>query len=319
MNEHAKSAVRPLHPIGVVAERTGLSLDVLRIWERRYSVVEPTRDEAGRRLYTDGDIERLRLLAQATSAGQSIGQIAALPVASLRELVRGAEAARWTSTRPTGRTVGAAELVEQAMERTRAMDGAGVEHVLRRAASLLGTPVFLEEVVVGLTRQIGEEWHRGRLSIAQEHLTSGVLRPLLAQLRAGLPVQPAAPALVVATPVGERHEIGALLAATAASVEGWRVTYLGADLPAEEIARAALETNARAVALSSVYVTDVPMVTAEVQSLRERLPRDVAILLGGAGLHRLQEALADLDVVTIPGLAELRGFLRDGAFEGDAE
>jgi MerR family transcriptional regulator, light-induced transcriptional regulator len=319
MNDQAKSAAKPLHPIGVVAERTGLSLDVLRIWERRYSVVEPTRDEAGRRLYSDGDIERLRLLAQATSAGQSIGQIATLPVASLRELVRGAEAARWTSARPNGRTVGAAELVEQAMERTRAMDGAGVEHVLRRAASLLGTPVFLEEVVVGLSRQIGEEWHQGRLSIAQEHLTIGVLRPLLAQLRAGLPVMPGAPVLVVATPVGERHEIGALLAATAASVEGWHVTYLGADLPSEEIARAAQDTNARAVALSSVYVTDAPMVTAEVKSLREMLPRDVAILLGGAGLNRLKAALGDLDVVTLPGLAELRTYLRDGAFEGDAE
>src|SRR5690606_29826540 len=157
-------------------------------WERRYTVVEPTRDEAGRRMYTDADIERLRLPAQATAAGQSIGQVAALPVESLRELVRGAEAARWSSARPAGRTVGAAELVAEARERTRGRDGGGVGHVLRRAASLLGTPAFLDDVVVALSRQIGEEWVAGRLTVAQEHLTSGVLRPLLSQLRAGLPV-----------------------------------------------------------------------------------------------------------------------------------
>ena len=200
----------------------------------------------------------------------------------------------------------------------RALDGAGVEHVLRRAASLLGTPAFLDDVVVALSRQIGEEWVAGRLTVAQEHLTSGVLRPLLSQLRAGLPVSAAAPVLVVATPVGERHEIGALLAAAAAAVEGWRVTYLGADLPWEEIARAALETGARAVALSSVYVTDVHLVAAEVTALRERLPGDVAILLGGAGLVRLRERVADLDVVRIGDLSELRSYLREGAFEGEA-
>jgi MerR family transcriptional regulator, light-induced transcriptional regulator len=315
MSHHVRSAARPLHPIGVVAERTGLSLDVLRVWERRYGVVEPTRDEAGRRLYSDADIERLRLLAQATSAGQSIGQIAALPVDGLRELVRGAEAAQWTSTRPTGRSEQAAGLVEQALERTRAMDGGGVEYVLRRAASLLGTPAFLEEVVVDLSRRIGDEWHAGRLTIAHEHLATGVLRPLLAQLRAELPVLPAAPTLVVATPVGERHEIGALLAAGAAAVEGWRVTYLGADLPSAEVARAALDVNARAVALSSVYVADVSSLAAELRSLRDGLPRDVAILVGGAGLGRLEAELRDLHVVPMAGLPELRNFLREGAFD----
>ena len=67
---------RARHPIGVVAERTGLSLDVLRVWERRYGVVAPERDTAGRRVYTDSDVERLRLLSRATAAGRSIGQLA---------------------------------------------------------------------------------------------------------------------------------------------------------------------------------------------------------------------------------------------------
>jgi DNA-binding transcriptional MerR regulator/methanogenic corrinoid protein MtbC1 len=313
-----ETAAAALHPIGLVAERTGLSLDVLRIWERRYGVVEPTRDDAGRRMYTDADIDRLRLLAQATSGGRSIGQVAALHVDALRALVRDEEAAQWAVRRPVGSGSGTEGIVEAALERTRALDGAGVEDALRRAASLLGLPVFVEEVVPSFARRIGDEWHAGRLGVAQEHLATGVLRPLLAQMRNALPVSATAPVLLVATPVGERHEIGALLVAAAASVEGWRVTYLGTDVPADAIAQAALDTGVRAVALSSVYVDDRERVAAELADLRSRLPVDVAILAGGAGLARLTAELAGLDIVALESLAELRRYLRDGSHTGEA-
>jgi MerR family transcriptional regulator, light-induced transcriptional regulator len=301
------------HPIGVVAERTGLSLDVLRVWERRYGVVDPVRDDAGRRLYSDADIERLRLLALATSAGRSIGQIAALPIEQLRELVRGEEAARWTAARTPAWGGEPAAFVEDALRHVRALDGAAVEHVLRRAAGLLGAPIFLEEVIAVLTRRIGDEWHAGRLNIAQEHLASGVIAPLLAQLRAALPVAAGAPRLLVATPAGERHELGALMVAAAASAEGWLVTYLGSDMPAADIAAAALETEARAVALSSVYTTDEEALVRELRSLRGLMPGDVALLVGGGGAARM--ALADdLAVVKMSDLTGLRSYLRDGAF-----
>src|SRR5579862_7283305 len=82
------------HPIGVAAERTGLSPHVLRVWERRYRAIEPTRNDGGRRLYSDGDIERLRLMALATAAGRGISQIARLPTKALQQLVRDDEEAR---------------------------------------------------------------------------------------------------------------------------------------------------------------------------------------------------------------------------------
>ncbi|CAN5774082.1 cobalamin-dependent protein [soil metagenome] len=307
-----------LHPIGIVAERTGLSLDVLRVWERRYGVVEPTRDDAGRRLYTDADIERLRLLAQATWAGRSIGQISSLSVESLRDLVRDTESARWTASRAAAPGNATAGFVEEALNCARAMNGVGVEDVLRRAVALLGVPVFLEDVVAVLVRRVGDEWHAGQLSIAQEHLVSAVVRPLLAQLRRTLPVSGTAPAVLVGTLAGERHDIGALLAAAAASVEGWRVTYVGADLPAQEIADAALETGARAVALSSVHVTDPVAAAAEVRALRASLPGDVAILLGGAGLAALDGEIDGLDILKLQDLTGLRSYLRDGAFKRDS-
>ena len=75
------------HPIQVVTRRTGLSADVLRVWEKRYAVVTPVRSTNGRRLYTDADIERLRLLVEATRTGHPIGQVAALPAAALVALL----------------------------------------------------------------------------------------------------------------------------------------------------------------------------------------------------------------------------------------
>jgi DNA-binding transcriptional MerR regulator len=76
------------HPIQVVVRRTGLTADVLRAWEKRYGVIEPGRSEGGRRLYSDRDIERLRLLRRATGAGRRISQIAGLATEELAALVK---------------------------------------------------------------------------------------------------------------------------------------------------------------------------------------------------------------------------------------
>src|SRR5437763_2813551 len=75
------------HPIQVVTRRTGVSADVLRVWEKRYAVVTPVRSPSGRRLYSDADIERLRLMVQATRTGRTIGQVAALPTAAVMDLL----------------------------------------------------------------------------------------------------------------------------------------------------------------------------------------------------------------------------------------
>src|SRR5688500_13294428 len=95
------SAAEPRHPIQVVARRTGLSADVIRAWEKRHAVVTPARTDSGRRLYTDADIERLRLIARVTLTGRTVAQAAALPAEELVALVREEE------TNPAAPTDGA--------------------------------------------------------------------------------------------------------------------------------------------------------------------------------------------------------------------
>lgn len=304
--------------MGVVSERTGLTPDVIRVWERRYGVVDPGRDGAGNRLYTDADVARLELLARAVEGGRSIGRIAGLSGDELAELVRADATARWRvaaggASGPSGSVAtgeAAASFVERALERTRGLDAAGLEAVLERAAVVLGARVFLEQVVAPLQRRIGEDWHAGVLGVAHEHLASGVTVALLGRLRSRLPTTADAPLVAVATPSGERHEVGALLAAAVASSEGWRVLYLGPDLPASEIAMAATSAGARAVALSVVRTTGSDEVAEEVRALVSELDGSVDVLLGGAGLAALGLELDGSGVVLLKGLDGLADYLR---------
>lgn len=313
MNHRHQEGQSRLHPIGVVAERTGLTLDVLRVWERRYAVVEPTRDDAGRRLYTDEDIERLRLLARATAGGRTISQVASLPTEGLRALVREDESARIAVRQPAAAAVETAPLVAEAFERVRALDGPGLEAALTRAGAILGMSEFLEAVLGPLFRRIGDEWHAGRLRVAHEHLATAVAAPLVSRLGRRLPAPSGAPGLVVATPAGERHEIGALMVAGTAAVEGWRVTYLGPDVPAKDLAESAAQTGARAVALSSIHSGDPDSLAREVAVLRTLLPAGVAVLVGGRGAASLDAVAGAADIVRLAELSELRAWLRAGS------
>jgi MerR family transcriptional regulator, light-induced transcriptional regulator len=301
----------PKHPIGVVASRTGLTPDVLRVWERRYHAVEPQRTEKGQRLYSDEDVERLQLLQRATSQGRSIGQLVKLAASELRELVRSDNAT--TAPQPAADAPPpphAAAYIELALERALRLDADGLESLMRRLSVLWGTAAFLDAFAAPLFRRIGEEWHERRMKPAQEHLATGVMRNVLSSLTTELSPHTAAPKLVVTTPAQERHEIGALLVASAAAASGWRVTYLGPDLPAADIAEAAAESGARAVGISIVFPQDDAYVLAEALELRRLLPPHVELLAGGRAAAALAPELTDAGIIVMFGLPELRDWLR---------
>jgi MerR family transcriptional regulator, light-induced transcriptional regulator len=307
----------PKHPIAVVAERTGLSQDILRVWERRYRAVEPSRGAGGHRAYSDSDIARLRLLQAVTNAGRSIGQVARLPVDELARMAQEDEAARIerasaratrqeNDTRPE-----AAELVERSLALTASLDGVELEHLLRRAIARLGMMAFIEDVASPILRRIGDDWHAGRATIAHEHLASATIHDLLTEAMRAMARGSRAETVLVATPAGERHAIGAALAGAAAASNGWRVVYLGADLPASEIASAAIATNARAVAMSMTYIHDRSRTLSELRSLRALVPSSVVIIVGGAGVRAIRDDLAQLGIRVGATLLDLRDALNE--------
>jgi len=319
MNSLASSTITatPRHPISVVVERTGLSQHLLRVWERRHGAVEPTRGEGGHRLYSDADIARLRLLHAVTRAGRSIGQVARLSTDELSRMAEEDAAARVEqggSAEADAKSAGpdaAHEVMKRALALTLALDAPALDGVLRRAAARLGVTTFIEHVVAPMLRRIGQEWHAGRLTIAQEHLASSTVHDILVETMRSLARANGTTRLVVATPPGERHAIGAALAGTAAAAEGWGVVYLGSDLPAGEIAAAAVATDARLVAVSVVYVDDRERTLGELRTLRARLPAGVPLLVGGAGARSLAADVAGAGIRVGASLSDLRDALRD--------
>ncbi|NOT07597.1 MAG: MerR family transcriptional regulator [Gemmatimonadales bacterium] len=286
----------------LVAERTGLSPDVLRAWERRYGVVNPGRSEGGQRLYSDADLERLTLVVTAVQAGRSVGPTASLSLEELRRLV--AEDAEQGTARPTLAT----DYLELAFAAVANLAPEELQAVLRSALLSLGAPSFLDDVVTPLLQQIGEAWHAGEVGIAHEHAASAVVRGVLAWLVDSLEVPENAPRAVVACLAGERHELGAALATAAATHAGWRVAYLGPDLPAAEIADAALRHETAVVGVSIITPENAASARAELQLLRGILRPGTALLAGGAGIP----ALGPLDhgITMIRDLTHWRALLR---------
>lgn len=298
----------PRHPIGVAAERTGLTADVIRIWERRYGVVEPARNDAGQRVYSDGDVERLRLLRRATEGGRSIGQVAELTSESLAELVREDEAARREAPGRDGDGVGPAVDLDGLVALALGLDGQALEGRLARHLAELGFAGFAERAAAPLLRHLGDAWHAGEATAAQEHIASVAVRRVLESVRRG---GGEGPAVVVTTLSGERHETGALMAAASAELAGCQVVYLGPDLPAEDVASAARATNARAVCASVVYAPSPNEVVERFRALRLRLPDDVVVFAGGSGVPALAAPLERLGVRCPGSVAALRRALTE--------
>lgn len=236
------------------------------------------------------------MLHRATEGGRSISQVVDLPRETLAELVSGDEAAR-AERRMERADVG--DLLEQA----RSLDGSGLEASLRRALLVEGLAGFAERVAVPLLHRLGTAWHAGEITPAQEHIASAAITRVLTSMGAGRTEGPVA---VVATLAGERHEVGALLAAAAAELAGWQVVYLGSDLPPEDLIMAAESTGARAVCASVVYAPSPAEVQARFRMLRAQLPDSVEVYAGGAGAVSLKEALELFGVRCPDGMEGLR-------------
>ncbi|HTJ00826.1 MAG TPA: MerR family transcriptional regulator [Dongiaceae bacterium] len=296
------------HSIKVVAQRTGLSSHVIRAWEKRYATVKPERTGTNRRLYSDEDIERLNLLRHATQAGHSISNISNLSIAELKDLVAqaGKEAPLALTTAKTE-----SPFVAECLAAVRALDTAALHEILGRATVVLGSHGLLETVVAPLTEQVGNCWRDGVITAAHEHFASNVLRTFLGEAARPFAPNGQAPGLVVCTPVAQLHELGAVMVAAAANDLGWRVTYLGCSLPAAEIAGAAIQNRARAVALSIVYPEDDPALPGELEKLRQYLPATIAIIAGGRAAAAYRIALAKIGARQTTDLPDFYGILAE--------
>lgn len=302
-----------LHPVRIVSQRTGLTPDVLRAWERRYSAVSPKRSPGGQRHYSDADIERLSLLARASRAGRQIGQLVPLANDELQKLIEGDE--RQSRERVgLGPDQPAVEsYLSTALIAVEEFDSLRLEQTLRSAVLRMPGDEVLDQVIGPLLFTIGSLWHQGVLKPANEHLATTTIRRVLVWMSDLAVPDQSAPLVIVGTPAHQMHELGAMLAATTAASCGWRVAYLGPNLPADELARAVRHARASALALSIVYPTDDANLNAELRALRTALPSDIGVIVGGSGAAHYADAIREIGAQPATSLAGMRQWLRQRA------
>lgn len=292
-----------LHTIRIASRRTGLSPHVIRIWERRYGVLATERTETNRRLYCDEDLERLSLLRELTQNGHQIGMIAHLAVPKLKEIIQQENPSSPTLAPPspakengrhTPATLSPLDYQQKCLQAVKEIDAGGMRELLEQAKIDLGYRTTLQHVVAPLITRVGEDWQEGTLRVAHEHLHTSVVRDFLCSTPVGSVLPPQAPELIVSTPAGGAHELGALLVSATARDLGWRVTYLGASLPAEEISAVARARSAKAIAISLVYPAGDAEVRVELLRLRSLMPQAMVLILGGRAAESYRKSLAGI-------------------------
>ncbi len=275
---------RGLYTIRLVSERTGLSPHVIRAWEKRYQAVVPQRSSTNRRLYFDHDVQRLQILKQMTDAGYTISRVAKLNSDELRELAQ-KEASNFPrasmSRGRSKRQPAADKYYNDGLTAVVNLDPNGLESTLDQAAIELTRLTLLRDVVIPLFEEIGYLWRNGNLKIINEHMATSVTRTFLLNLLRATEISDSAPKIVIATTVGQWHDMGALTVALTAAEYGWHPLYFGPNLPAEEIAAAVKLSSASAVAISITHLLDQHPLSGELRKLRRYVGNGVALFIGG--------------------------------------
>ncbi|MBI4996010.1 MAG: MerR family transcriptional regulator [Rhodocyclales bacterium] len=269
--------------IAAVERDTGLSKDVLRMWERRYGFPVPGRDANGDRAYSADQVDRLRLIKRLMDMGHRPGKLIATPYEELAAL-----APRRATATPAMPDEHLAEL-DELVELIRHHDGGSYLQAMQQRLARQGLQRFVQDTVAPLAHRVGEAWERGRVEVFEEHLFTELTKRLLRQSIATLPAGARRPRILLTTLPGEQHLLGLLMAETLFALEGADCIPLGTQTPLLEIGRAATAHRADVVALSFSMAFASRQIPPLLLQLRMGLHAGVELWAGGSGVVRLAE------------------------------
>jgi len=260
-----------LHSIGDVAKATGISVDTIRVWERRYGRPVPVRIPSGHRRYTGEHIRWLRRVAEALARGNRPAKVVKLSEEDLDCLLS-----------PIAEATGEAWL-PPIMKAIRDGRSDRLFSLVRKAARDRSPIEFITERIAPLVTEIGRAWADGQIDVWREHFASEALGDYLRVYRSRLREAANGPVLVLTTLPKETHGLGLLMTAIVARAAGARVRLLGADTPLDEITAAASELQAQVVAISVSLATGGVKTDRTLAKLRADLPDSVRLVVGGKG------------------------------------
>jgi len=255
-----------------VAHLTGINPATLRAWERRYNLIAPGRTDSGYRLYSDDDVAMLSRIKQLTDEGLTIGEAIARVRRAFSPLPASAQAPELGDVR------------RQLRDTLLRFDRQGALGVYDRLGHL-PPERRAEDVLLPVMREIGDLWQDARAVVAQEHFASGFVREKLAEMIGELDTGVApGPEGVCAGAPGDQHELGLMACAVRLASAGWKVLYLGADVPIEELRRVVAERRPALLCTSVVVRQDPASFRAFAERLRGMAPRETAVVIGGSGV-----------------------------------
>jgi len=274
--------------IGELTKRTGVSPELLRAWEQRYGLLQPTRTPGGFRLYSAADEARVQRMQSLVSGGLAAAQAARL-------VLSGGEPEPRTDSGSAAPLEEAAGNLTASLDR---LDEQAANSALDRLFSAYTVETVLQEVVLPYLHRLGERWEAGEVSVAQEHFASNLLRGRLLGLAQGWG-QGQGPLAILACVPGEHHELGLLVFGVALRRRGWRITYLGTDSPIGAVADIARSLTPAVVVLLSINPDNFLDHAHEIKELAKQVP----VMIAGTGAtpqvaRHTQTRLLDQDPVS---------------------
>jgi DNA-binding transcriptional MerR regulator/methylmalonyl-CoA mutase cobalamin-binding subunit len=269
------------HRIHRVAKLTGLSKDVIRVWERRYGIVKPSRSANRYRTYTDEEVALLRYLKREMDQGQSIGNLAALGREHLLKAATEAARSVASALQPYER------VLHELVELLDPLDKVSFERRLNGAVAVVPFEEALHGILLPLQQRIGDLWHEGKVSVAVEHYVTNHVRQKLFTAMNQMPLHEEGPRIILACPSGEYHEVGLLAAAYVCASRGCRTYYLGANVPFDELAMLCRQIDPHVLLLSVTSPPQAHEWSSWTATLCDLATSHRTILIGGAGAQSL--------------------------------
>ena len=270
--------------ISAVERDTGLSKDVLRVWERRYGFPLPDRDPNGERLYPLVQVERLRAIKRLMDGGHRPGKLLSMSESELDTLVS-------RQARPR-RADESGDLQRDVLDLLRNHDMPGLRHRLSQLQMKQGLQEFVVETVAPLNRAVTETWMRGEMEIFEERAYAEQVQVVLRAAMSPCAQCTSQPRVVLATFPNEVNALGLLMVEALLAPEGAQCISLGTQTPIPEIAAAAAAFEADVVALSFSSAFSSKQAVAGLESLRAILPTTTAVWVGGELIRRIRRDIA---------------------------
>ena len=281
--DHSKA--EGLYPIRTVSSLTGVNSITLRAWERRYGLIKPVRTPKGHRLYTQNDIDLIQQVLELLDKGISIGQV--------KDHLQGIAQEALSSEKPDPWSAYQRRMLNAIVR----FDVNGLDNTYNDALSLYPVEMVTKQLILPLLKTLGTRWESAEGSIAEEHFFGAYLRNKLGARFHHHPTSLEGPVIVAACIPGEQHEIGLMLFCLSALTHGYRIVYLGADTPLDEIVIPVERSESHAVLLSG-SVEPQPLTLAEqLPALVSHL--NVPVFIGGYTAVKYRDAIVEAGAIPL--------------------